>query len=124
MLSTGVDILHVSRVEEALLRHGDRFLARVYTPDEIAYCAGRLPELAARFAAKEAMGKALGVGMRILSAGGIGWHEAEVTHDRSGKPAIRLSGRAAQVAATLRLTQIALSIAHERDMVVAFVVAM
>jgi holo-[acyl-carrier protein] synthase len=124
MLSTGVDILHVSRVEDALTRHGDRFLARVFTPGEIAYCAGRLPELAARFAAKEAMGKALGVGMRILSADGIGWHEAEVARDAGGKPAMRLSGRAAELAATLGLTQIALSIAHERDVVVAFVVVM
>ena len=67
MLSTGVDILHVPRVAEAIARHGARFLARVYTPAEIAYCRGRAPELAARFAAKEAVAKALGVGMRVLS---------------------------------------------------------
>jgi holo-[acyl-carrier protein] synthase len=124
MLSTGVDILHVSRVEDAVARHGERFLARVFTPGEIAYCAGRMPELAARFAAKEATGKALGVGMRILSAEGIGWHEAEVIREPSGKPSLKLSGQAAALAAGLGLTQIALSIAHERDVVVAFVVAL
>ncbi|MEO6060687.1 MAG: holo-ACP synthase, partial [Thermoflexales bacterium] len=86
MLSTGVDILHVPRVAAAIARHGERFLARVYTPEEIAYCRGRAPELAARFAAKEAVAKALGVGMRVLSRQGVGWHEIEVERDGLGKP--------------------------------------
>jgi holo-[acyl-carrier protein] synthase len=123
MLTTGVDILHVHRVQDALDRHGERFLLRVFTTAEIAYCAGRAPELAARFAAKEAVSKALGVGMRTLSRDGIGWHEAEVINGNSGKPDVHLHGRAAQLGRELGLTQLSLSISHERDVVVAFVVA-
>jgi len=124
MLITGVDILAVKRVQEALDRHGVRFLQRVYTPAEIAYCAGRAPELAARFAAKEAVSKALGVGIRTLARDGIGWHEAEVINGDSGKPDVHLHGRAAQLARELDLRQLSLSITHERDYAVAFVVAM
>lgn len=123
MLSTGVDILHVPRVLDALTRHGDRFLARVYTQAERDYCRGRAPELAARFAAKEAVAKALGVGMRVLSRQGIGWHEVEVERDGLGKPHIRLSGSAAERAARLGLTQWSVSLAHEREYAIAFVVA-
>ena len=122
-LSTGVDILHVPRVAEAIARHGERFLARVYTPAEIAYCRGRAPELAARFAAKEAVAKALGVGMRVLSRQGVGWHEIEVERDGLGKPHVRLSGSAAERAARLGLSRWSLSLAHEREYAVAFVVA-
>lgn len=124
MLTTGVDIIHISRVEEAVARYGDRFLRRVFTPQELAYCRGRIPELAARFAAKEAVSKALGVGVRTLSRHGIGWHDAEVINGRSGKPGVRLHGRAAHLAAELHLTQWALSLTHEREYAVAFVVAL
>lgn len=124
MLTTGVDILSVARVEEALARYGDRFLQRVFTDAEIAYCRGRAPELAARFAAKEAVSKALGVGMRTLARDGIGWHEAEVINGTSGKPDVHLHGRAAQLARDLGLTQLSLSITHEREYAVAFVVAL
>lgn len=124
MLTTGVDIIHVPRVEQALARYGERFLQRVFTPFEVAYCRGRAYELAARFAAKEAVSKALGVGMRVLSPYGIGWHEAEVLNERSGKPIVRLHGRAALLATELGLTQWAVSLTHERDYAIAFVVAM
>jgi holo-[acyl-carrier protein] synthase len=124
MLTTGVDILHVPRVREAVERYGRRFLERVYTPDEIVYCNGRIPELAARFAAKEAVSKALGVGMRTLSREGIGWHEAEVINGASGKPGVLLFGRAAELAAQLQLTQWSLSITHEREYAIAFVAAL
>lgn len=123
MLSSGVDILHVQRVQEALARHGERFLARVYTPAEIAYCRGRAPELAARFAAKEAAAKALGVGMRVLSRQGVGWHEIEIERDVLGKPHLSLTGSAAERAQRLGLTRWSLSIAHEREYAIAFVVA-
>jgi holo-[acyl-carrier protein] synthase len=83
-----------------------------------------VPALAARFAAKEAVSKALGVGMRTLSQRGIAWHEAEVVRDASGKPAVRLHGRAAQIAQQLQLTQWSISLTHERDHAIAFVVAM
>ena len=60
----GIDIIEIHRVADVLSRHGDRFLSRVYTADEIAHCRGRVPELAVRFAAKEAVMKALGTGVR------------------------------------------------------------
>jgi holo-[acyl-carrier protein] synthase len=122
MLTTGVDILHIARLEDAISRHGERFLKRVYTPAEIAYCNGRRPELAARFAAKEAASKALGVGLRILHAQGIAWHEAEVGHLPSGKPVLLLHGYAAQVARDLGIRTWSLSLTHERDTALAFVV--
>jgi holo-[acyl-carrier protein] synthase len=124
MLTTGVDILHVPRVRDAIERYGERFLERVYTPDELAYCGRRIPELAARFAAKEAVSKALGVGMRVMSREGIGWHEAEVVNGSSGKPGVQLHGRAADLAAQLQLAQWSLSLTHEREYAIAFVVAM
>jgi len=70
-----------------LTRYGDRFLERVFTPAEILYCRGRLAELAARFAAKEAVAKALGVGVRMMARDGIHWQDVEVIGDVRGKPA-------------------------------------
>jgi holo-[acyl-carrier protein] synthase len=119
----GVDLVEVTRVERTLARHGARFLERVFTPAEIVYCRGRAPELAARFAAKEAVSKALGVGMRMMSRDGIGWHEAEVIGDRRGKPLVRLYGRAAKLAETLELIEWAVSLSHTRDNAIAVVVA-
>lgn len=123
MLAVGVDILQIARVAEAIERYGQRFLTRVFTPAEIAYAAGRVSALAARFAAKEAVGKALGVGMRTLAQQGIGWLEAEVINDAHGKPRVHLHGSAAARAAQLGLTHWEISLAHEREYAVAFVVA-
>ncbi len=75
--AVGIDTIEIPRVQRVLERHGERFLKRVYTPTEVAFCRGRVPELAARFAAKEAVMKALGTGVR-----GIGWREIEVLPDR------------------------------------------
>jgi holo-[acyl-carrier protein] synthase len=123
VLTTGVDLVSILRIERMLEQHGERFLARVYTPAEIHWCRGRVPELAARFAAKEAVSKALGVGMRLLSPHGIGFDEVEVAPDPLGKPHVVLHGRAAARAAELGLTEWAISLSHEREMAVAFVVA-
>jgi holo-[acyl-carrier protein] synthase len=123
MLTTGVDIVTISRVQRALERHGERFLNRVYTPSEIAWCRGRVPELAVRFAAKEAVSKALGTGMRLMSQDGIDFHDVEITVDELGKPLLALCGRAEERAGELGLTEWALSLSHERDVAVAFVVA-
>ena len=79
----------IERIAGTLGRFGERFLRRVYTPAEVAYCRGRLPELAARFAAKEAVSKALGTGLV-----GISWREMEILGDRRGKPVVTLHGRA------------------------------
>jgi holo-[acyl-carrier protein] synthase len=95
----------------------------VYTSHEIARYRDRLPELAARFAAKEAVSKALGVGLRHISPHGIGWQEVEVLSDPLGKPLLRLSGRARQLAEEQALSEWSISLSHDRDHAVAFVVA-
>jgi holo-[acyl-carrier protein] synthase len=123
MLTTGVDLIEIARIERTVKHYGDRFLARVFTPNEMLYCRGRVPELAARFAAKEAVSKALGVGMRILARDGIHWQDVEVIGDRRGKPIVRLSGRAAERAEDLGLTEWAVSLSHTREHALAFVVA-
>lgn len=123
MLTAGVDLIEIVRVERVLTRYGDRFLGRVFTPAEILYCRGRLPELAARFAAKEAVSKALGVGMRMIAPDGIHWQEVEIIGDMRGKPLIRLYGRAAERADELGLVDWTVSLSHTREHAVAFVVA-
>ncbi len=123
MLTTGVDLVSIPRIQRVLDAHGERFLARVYTPAEVFWCRNRIPELAARFAAKEAVAKALGVGMRILSRDGIGFRDVEVVPDPRGKPLVVLHDRAAERAGELGLREWAISLSHEREMAVAFVVA-
>lgn len=117
-LSVGVDIIAIARIARAVERWGERFLQKVYTPAEIAYCRGRIPELAARFAAKEAISKALGTGIF-----GIAWDEMEVLADRRGKPLVKLYGRALQRGEALGLRQWAISLTHSDDDALAFVVA-
>jgi holo-[acyl-carrier protein] synthase len=116
--SVGVDIIEVERIEAVLQRHGQRFLQRVYTLAEQAYCRGRVPELAVRFAAKEAVSKALGTGMR-----GIAWREMEILGDERGKPLVHLHGRAKARAEELGLSDFAVSLSHSRDYAVALVMA-
>lgn len=117
MHTVGVDIVEIDRIEEALTRWGDRFLTRVYTPREVAYCRGRTAELAVRFAAKEAVMKALGTGVR-----GVGWREIEVLPMWGGKPLVFLHGRAKQRAQALGLSDFAVSLSHSRAFAVASVV--
>ncbi len=123
MLTTGVDLVEIARVERIVERYGERFFRRVFTPAEIWYCRGRTPELAARFAAKEAVSKALGVGVRMMARDGIAWQEVEVVGDERGKPIVRLYGSAAERAARLGLTEWAISLSHTREYAIAFVVA-
>ena len=99
-------------------RYGQRFLNRVFTPDEIAYCRGRAANLAGRFAAKEAAMKALGTGVR-----GVSWKDIEVIRADSGAPSLRLHGRAEKRAERLQVGEMSLSISHSREYAVAFVVA-
>lgn len=117
MLTTGVDIIEISRVRSVLERYNDRFQERVFTAAEIAYCKGRAPNLAARFAAKEATMKALGTGVR-----GVGWKDIEVIRQPSGAPSVQLYGRAEARAQRLGVTEISLSISHSQEYAVAFVV--
>ena len=116
-ISVGVDIIEIDRISATLERFGDRFLQRVYTDGEAAYCRGRAPQLAARFAAKEAVMKALGTGTR-----GVGWREVEVTRKRTGEPEIALHGRAAVRAEQLGIGRIAVSLSHSHKYAVASVV--
>lgn len=113
----GVDIIEIDRVADVIARHGDRFLNRVYTPDEIAHCRGRVSELAARFAAKEAVMKALGTGVR-----GVGWKDIEVLPNRRGKPLVFLYGRGAARAQQIGLRGLEVSLTHSRVYAIASVV--
>jgi len=118
MLSVGVDLIETERIARALERWGDRFLQYVYTPAELEYCRRHVAELAARFAAKEAVSKALGTGLR-----GVRWREMEVLPDARGKPLVRLHGRARKRAEELGLDEFAISLSHSRRYAIAFVVA-
>ena len=118
MLSTGVDFTEIERVAGVLDRYGERFLRRVFTPGEIAYCRGRAPNLAARFAAKEAVMKCLGTGFR-----GVGWRDVEVVRAPSGAPSARLHGRARRRAERLGVTEIAISLSHSREYAMVVAVA-
>jgi holo-[acyl-carrier protein] synthase len=117
MLTVGVDIVELWRIKAVVDRHGQRFLDRIYTPEEQAYCRGRIPQLAARFAAKEAVMKALGTGIR-----GVGWRDIEVTRKRGGAPQVTLHNRGSARAARMGMTQIAISISHSREYAVVSVV--
>ncbi len=118
MLSVGVDIIELERVQHALDRFGERFAHKVYTAREIAYCRGRVPELAVRFAAKEAVSKALGTGIN-----GLLWTEMEILADERGKPLVVLHGRALARAQLLGLSEWAVSMSHSDHDAVAFVAA-
>lgn len=116
--TTGIDIIEIERIDHAVERWGNRFLQRIYTPGEIAHCRGRVQSLAGRFAAKEAVSKALGVGIRILR-----WRDIEILPDRRGKPIVHLHGKAADIAKRQGLTGFDVSITHSRTDAVAVVVA-
>ena len=117
MLTVGVDIVELWRIKAVVDRWGQRFLDRIYTPEEQAYCRGRIPQLAARFAAKEAVMKALGTGIR-----GVGWRDIEVTRKRGRPPQIALHSRGSARAARMGMTQVAISISHSREYAVVSVV--
>ncbi len=110
----GVDIIRIARIRDALDRFGERFVARVLTEAEAAYVRGRAETLAGRWAAKEAVSKVLGLGVR-----GIGWRDIEIERLPTGQPATRLHGRAARRAEQLGMGRIAISISHEDDYAVA-----
>ena len=116
--STGIDIIEIERIARVVERYGERFLHRVYTEAERTLYRGRIPELAARFAAKEAVSKALGTGIW-----GIRWREMEILPDMRGKPLVYLHGAAAARARALNLRHFAISLSHSRDFATAVVVA-
>ncbi|MBI5304920.1 MAG: holo-ACP synthase [Chloroflexi bacterium] len=121
MLTTGIDLIEVNRIQDSIARYGERFLTRVFTASELAYCAGRPPQLAARFAAKEAVSKALGVG--IQHPDGVAWREIEIVSGARGQPSVELTGRAAQRATELGVQHFAVSLSHTREHAIAMIVA-
>lgn len=126
-LSSGIDLIEIDRIQKALERHGERFLKRVFTDAELAPLRTKniktaqprviAAELAARFAAKEACSKALGTGI-----GPVSWKDMEIVNEHSGKPTLRLSGRAAQIANFLGYTTWSVSLTYSQDMAAAVVV--
>lgn len=113
----GIDLIEIPRIQRSLDDFGERFLNRVYTERERDRYRNRISELAARFAAKEAISKALGTGIR-----GIRWREMEVLPNRRGKPIIVLHGSASERAALLGITDFDISLTHSRTDAMAFVV--
>ncbi len=116
-VAVGTDIIEIARIQRSYDDFGERFLRRVYTERERERYRGRVNELAARFAAKEATSKALGTGII-----GIHWREIEVLPNRRGKPVLILHGQAAERARELGLNHFSVSLTHSRTDAMAFVV--
>jgi holo-[acyl-carrier protein] synthase len=122
VVGTGIDVVEIERVARSIERYGSRFLERVYTAGEIAYCQRKrrnaAESFAARFAAKEAAAKALGTGISF----GVTWRELEVGREPAGRPLLLLHGRAAEIAASLGVRRSSLSITHTRTQSMALVI--
>ncbi len=116
-LSSGVDLIEIDRVRDALEKHGEKFLARIFTPAEQAQCAGRSESLAARFAAKEAAAKALGCGI-----GALRWVDVEILNDEKKAPRMFLHGEGERLAKELGLTTWSVSLSHTETHALALVV--
>lgn len=114
----GIDLVDIDRIVAVLGRFPDRFRTRVLTDPEQRYCGRRVERIAGRWAAKEAISKVLGLGVR-----GVGWREIEILPNRAGAPQVRLYERAARRAQALGLEEVTVSISHERRMAVAVAVA-
>ncbi len=118
MLRTGVDLIEIERIDQAILSHGERFFDRFFTLQELIESGGRTPSLAARFCAKEAVAKALGSGIGL-----VGWKDIEVLKDENQHPHVTLHGPARALAEELGLTHWAVSLSHTHEHAIAFVVA-
>jgi holo-[acyl-carrier protein] synthase len=121
IIGSGIDLMEIARIEQSVSRYGQRFLNRVYTPEEQAYCLRKrkaAESLAARFAAKEAGAKALGTGI----SQGVNWLEIEVIREPGGRPALRFHGRAAERAGRMGAAHAALSLTHTDQLAMASVV--
>ena len=118
MTSIGIDIIETERIESATKQWGERFLNRVYTEAELKICRDRIPSLAARFAAKEAVMKVLGTGAK-----GVGWREIEILADGNGKPSVKLHGRAKNKAEQLDLNEFSVSLSDTKQHAVAVAIS-
>ncbi len=117
-IAIGIDIIEVDRVRRVFEHHGERFLKRVYTEMEIRQCRGKASRLAGRFAAKEAISKALGTGLH-----GVAWRDMEIVQLRSGRPTVTLRERAKRRAELLGISAFDVSIADLKDFSIAVAVA-
>lgn len=115
----GIDIIEVARIERSIESLGQRFLDRIFTTQEQKYCEGRPERLAGRFAVKEAVGKALGIGI-----GDVRWQEIEVINDRRGRPVLALHGDAKDLAENLGLRNWSISMSHSEANAVGMAVAL
>jgi holo-[acyl-carrier protein] synthase len=121
IIGSGIDMVEIRRIQHAVDRYGRRFLDRVFTAGEQAYCLRKrnaAESLAARFAAKEAGSKALGTGISF----GVSWLEIEVVREPSGRPTLQFRGRAGEIAARMGMAYAALSITHTAELAMASVV--
>lgn len=121
ILGSGIDLVEIGRIHDSVERFGKRFLDRIFTSAEQGYCLRKrrsAESLAARFAAKEAGAKALGTGI----SRGVNWLDIEVVREPGGRPTLRFHGRAAEIAARMRVANVALSLTHGSDVAVASVV--
>ncbi len=119
MLRCGIDMIEIDRVEQGIARFGERFLNRFFTPGERADCADQAHRLAARFAAKEAVAKALGTGI-----GDVSWQEIEIRCGERGRPILQLHGAAARISAEMGLTEWDVSLTHTQSHASAVAVAL
>ncbi|MCX7805256.1 MAG: holo-ACP synthase [Planctomycetota bacterium] len=121
IVGTGADLVEIERIRGVYERHGERFLSRVLTGREREYCLRHrdpAPRLAGRWAAKEAAMKALGTGL----SGGVSWRDFEILPDARGRPELRLSGKAAELAAAMGAERYHVTITHSRDAAFASVI--
>src|SRR6201998_3450068 len=121
IVGTGIDIAEVPRIRQSIERFGDRFVQRIFTPEEIRYCdskMNRFERYAARFAAKEAAMKALGTGWNH----GVRWQDCEVVRKPGGRPTMIFHGKAAEFAAKLGAKNVALSLTHTKEQAMAQVI--
>lgn len=113
----GIDLIEIARIKDAVEKYGENFLRKVYTDKEISYCCRRriyrFPELAVRFAAKEAYSKAIGTGIKGFgrSNQGINWTDVEIVNNSQGKPLVSLRGKVSE--------KVHVSLSHSRDYAIA-----
>ncbi len=116
-MRSGVDMIEVERIDRAILRYGERFFMRFFTEQELIDASGSTPALAARFAAKEAVSKALGTGI-----GDVGWKEIEIVNGPKREPVLHLYGRARELAGDLGVDAWAVSMSHTHEHALAIAV--
>jgi holo-[acyl-carrier protein] synthase len=118
VLGVGIDLVDAATVERHIAVSGDRYLARMLTPDELAFCGEDLSRIASRIAGKEAVAKALGTGFRE----GVRWRDIHIVRADNGAPAVALAGAAAELADALGILDLRISLAHEGGLAAALVV--